>query len=115
MKKLLLALLFILFFFPVGTAWAQGTLNLAWTDNSNNEDGFKIERKTLQTGTFVEVGQTGQDIAVFADAVPDGQLYCYRVNAFNSVGASPWSAEACGTILTTPLGPTTIIITITAP
>ena len=110
-----LLLLLLIFFFPVNIAWAQGTLNLSWTDNSTNEDGFKIQRKTLQTGTFADLATTAKNIVVYADVVVDGQLYCYRVNAFNGAGPSPWSAEACGTTLTTPLGPTTIIINITVP
>lgn len=73
------------------------SLTLTWTDNSNNENGFNIERKLGQTGTFAPVGQTATDVATFIDnTVPDDQLYCYRVNAFNSSGISPWGVEGCG-------------------
>ena len=102
----------LVFLILPGLAYGQ-SLTLDWQDNSNNETGFNVERKTLQTGAFAPVGQTAQDIVTFVDAVPDGQLYCYRVNAFNGAGVSPWSNEACGATLTVPLGPTTVTVTIT--
>ena len=110
MKTLLLSLSLILIF--ASQAFAQ-SLTLNWQDNSNNETGFNVARKTLQTGAFNSVGQTATDVTTFIDAIPDGQLYCYRVNAFNGAGVSPWSSEPCGTTLTTPLSPTTVTITIT--
>jgi len=73
------------------------SLTLTWTDNSNNETGFKIERKLGTTGTFAEVGQVGANINTFVNVPPDFQEYCYQVRAFNSVGDSPYSNEACGT------------------
>ncbi len=103
----------IVFFLLFATTALAADLTLNWQDNSNNEDGFNVERKTLQTGSFSPIGQTAKNVTTFVDAVPDGQLYCYRVNAYNGAGASPWSAEACGTTLTTPLAPTAVIITIT--
>ena len=30
----------------------SGTLQISWTDNTTNEDGFKIERKTGTTATY---------------------------------------------------------------
>lgn len=95
-------------------AW-DATLTLNWVDNSDNEDGFKIDRKLTQTGPWAEIGQVGPNITTFADNVTDQQLYCYRVKAFNNAGDSPASNEACATTLTTPLAPGTITITITNP
>lgn len=76
------------------------TATLSWQDNSNNEDGFKIERALGQTGTFAEVGQVAIDVITFVDTTPDNQLYCYRVRAFNAAGDSSYSTVACGTALT---------------
>jgi len=73
------------------------SFTLTWTDNSDNETGFKIERKLGTTGTFAEIGQVGVDINTFVDVPPDSQEYCYQVRAFNSSGDSPYSNEACGT------------------
>jgi len=88
------------------------SLTLTWTDNSDNEDGFKIERKLGQTGTFGAVGQVGADVVTYVDgAVPDDQLYCYQVNAFNASGSSPWSGEACGRDTDVIFAPGTPVVT----
>lgn len=77
-------------------------LTLAWTDNSNNEDGFKIERKLGQTGTFAQIATVGADITSYTDAgLAAGTTYCYRVRAFNTAGDSAYTSEACGTASTT--------------
>ncbi len=111
MKIKLLAFLIALLF-ASGTSFAA-TLTLNWTDNSTNEDGFKVERKTGQAGTFAEVGQTAADVTTFADTIADAETYCYRVSAFNAAGNSPPSNEACATTLTTPAVPGTVTIVIT--
>ena len=81
----------IFFFLLVALSWqsqaAAGQLQLAWTDNSNNEDGFKIERKTGTTGTYTQVATVGPNVTSYSDfGLADGATYCYRVRAFNSVG-----------------------------
>ncbi len=91
------------------------TMTLTWTDNSNNEDGFVVERKTNQDGTFAEVARTIADIVTHADTTPDNGLYCYRVKAFNTAGDSPYSNESCATGLTTPNTPVIVTITVTVP
>jgi len=112
MTKAAIALLLFLSL-ALATSAFGASLTINWTDNSINEDGFKIERKLGQTGAFAEVGTVATDVVTFVDPVPDGQLYCYRVNAFNAAGSSPWSNEACGQTLTVPLAPGTVTIVIT--
>lgn len=70
-------------------AFASTTqINLSWTDNSTNETGFKIERKT-GTGAFSIVGTTGTNIATFNDiGLIQGTTYTYRVYSYNSLGNS---------------------------
>ncbi len=62
---------------------------LCWNDNSNNENGFKIERKQTN-GTFTVVGQKGQnDACLFTDVgLLYNTQYIYRVTAFNTSGNS---------------------------
>ncbi len=43
-------------------------LSSTWTDNSNNEDGFKIERKQGQTGTFAQFATVGVNINSYTDS-----------------------------------------------
>jgi len=101
------------FLLIASSLFAAATMTLTWIDNSNNEDGFKIERKTGQSGAFAEIAQTAADVATYADTVSDNQTYCYRLKAFNAAGDSPYSNEACGTALQTPIAPGTVTITIT--
>jgi uncharacterized protein (TIGR02145 family) len=63
-------------------------VNLSWTDNSTNESGYKIQRKTTG-GNFADVGSTGVDIATFIDqGLTSNTSYTYRVYAFNAAGNS---------------------------
>jgi hypothetical protein len=72
------------------------TKHLTWIDSSNDEDGFKIERKVGATGTFVRLAVVGLNTTAYADAdTISGTVYCYRVQAFNAAGHSPFSNEAC--------------------
>lgn len=76
-----------------------GRLQLTWTDNSNNEDGFKIQRKTGTTGTFAQIASVGANVASYTDSnLSEGQTFCYRVNAFNAAGESAFTPEACATV-----------------
>jgi len=72
-------------------------LSLTWTDNSANEDGFKIERKQGPAATFDEVATVGVNISSFIDpGLADGTTYCYQVRAFNADGNSAYTNMACG-------------------
>ena len=65
-------------------------VDMSWTDNSNNEDGFRVERSDDGGGIWNEVGTTAADVATFSDAgLTPGTAYMYRVYAFNlAVGDS---------------------------
>lgn len=87
--------------------------NLAWQDNSDNEDGFKVERKTpsIPGDTFGEIAQVGANVSTYKDTVTDGQQRCFRVRAFNAAGDSAYTNEACG--LPKPRDPITLTVTVT--
>jgi hypothetical protein len=73
-----------------------GTLGATWMDNSSDEDGFKIERRTGTTQTYTEIAIVGANVTSYNDSgLVDGETYCYRVLAFNAAGSSPYSDEAC--------------------
>jgi uncharacterized protein (TIGR02145 family) len=64
-------------------------VNLSWTDNSTNEIGFKIQRKT-GTQTFTDIATTSQDVTNYSDdGLTAGTTYTYRVYSFNNAGLSP--------------------------
>jgi len=69
-------------------------INLQWTDNSNNETGFKIERKTA-TSQWAQIGMTGMNSTTYSDqGLTPNTTYYYRVAAYNSIGNSNYSNEA---------------------
>jgi uncharacterized protein (TIGR02145 family) len=72
-----------------GTVASTTQINLSWTDNSTNETGFKIERKT-GTGSYAVVGNTTAEIITYSDSgLTPNTTYTYRVYSYNSAGNSP--------------------------
>src|SRR5207249_4021036 len=47
------------------TAVSSTQVNLAWTDNSTNEDGFKIERSTDGV-TFTQIATVGVNVTIYS-------------------------------------------------
>lgn len=81
-------------------------INLSWNDESDNENGFKIERKT-SGGEYAEIAQVGANSGVFSDTgLTADTTYLYRVRAYNNDGNSAYSAEAtAATLGTVPAAP----------
>ncbi len=79
------------------TAVALGptSIKLEWNDNSDNESGFKIERKTGFDGTFILIDSVGENITSYTDnTVLDTTLYSYRIYAYNAQHVSAYSNVA---------------------
>ncbi len=73
----------------IGASTAQ--INLSWTDKSNNEDGFRIERRT-ESGSFAFVTNVAAGTASYGDTgLQATTVYYYRVRAFNAFGDSLFS------------------------
>jgi hypothetical protein len=69
-------------------------VSLAWKDNSTNEDGFQIERKTGSKGSWQLLNTVPANSTKFTDASAARRTtYVYRVRAFNVAGASAFSNE----------------------
>ena len=80
------------------TSLLSNKVSLSWTDNSRDETGFKIQRKTGATGTYATIKTTAANVTAYNDtAVIDGTLYYYRVCATNGARDSAFSNEASGT------------------
>lgn len=97
----------------VATPVSGTQINLSWTDNSPNETGFKIERKTGVGGTYAEVGTTAANINTFSSTgLAIGTQYYYRIRSTNAQGNSPYSAEATATTYSLPAAPSGLARTV---
>ena len=57
-------------------------INLAWTDNSTNESGFKIERSADGGATWTQIGTVTANIRTYNNTgLTFGTTYSYRVRA----------------------------------
>jgi fibronectin type III domain protein len=93
------------------TASAAGlrAVMVSWSDKSNNEDGFRLERSADGGATWATVATSAANISSVADYdVASETQFCYRVSAFNGEGVSPPSNTSCAT---TVAGPTDLAIT----
>lgn len=89
------------------TPVSAGQIRLDWQDNSQNETGFKLERrKKNPDGTWTawtQVAQTGINMNSYGNLGLSSQTtYQYRVRAYSSAGGmfnSAYSNEAEATTL----------------
>ncbi len=69
-------------------AVSSSQIDLTWTDNSDNEDGVRIERSTDGT-IWSEIATVGADVTSYSDTgLAPATTYNYRVVAFNIKGDS---------------------------
>ena len=75
-------------------------INLAWSDNSNNETGFKIEQSTDNV-SFTQVNiAAANSTTLAATGLAPLTAYYFRVRATNSAGDSGYTNTASATTLT---------------
>ena len=83
-------------------------IKLTWRDRSDNEIGFKIERKK-EDGNFAEIDTVKANVTSYSDSGLEGDTrYTYRVRAYNAAGNSGYSNEARATTKAAPLAPTNL-------
>ncbi len=87
---------------PVGlfsTAISSSHISLSWLDNSDNEAGVQIERKTGFSG-WRQIDSVSANVTTYSNTgLSVGSTYYYRIRAYNSVGNSDYSNEANATTL----------------
>ena len=73
-------------------AFSETQIELTWTDNSNNETGFELERAAAMTGPFTKVTTTAADAAKHTDtALTKDTTYFYRLRSVNPAGSSTYT------------------------
>jgi len=76
----------------VAVATSSSQINLTWADNSNFEDGFKIER--WNGSSYSQINMVGANVNSYTDSgLAASTTYSYRVRAYNSAGDSGYSNE----------------------
>jgi hypothetical protein len=86
------------------TPTSSSQINLSWTDNSDNEEGFEIERCTGPACTvFAPIATVGTNVATYRNTgLTANTVFSYRVLAYNSAGDSDYSNTAGATTLAVP-------------
>jgi len=80
------------------TTVSSSQIDLAWTDNSTNETGFKIERKTGAGGAYSQIDTVGANVTSYSDkGLSASTPYYYHVCAFNALGDSEYSNQTSAT------------------
>jgi len=77
--------------------FSPSEIDLNWTDNASDEDGFDIERSP-DGSLWALIDSVGADSVSYRDSgLNDDTTYHYRVAAFNGAGSSPYSNSASAT------------------
>lgn len=88
---------------PQATAVSTSEIDLTWTDNSGNETGFQVERRTVG-GTYAVVASVGPNTtSAPVPGLDAGSLSVFRVRATGSSGTfSAYSPEVAAATLADP-------------
>jgi fibronectin type 3 domain-containing protein len=78
----------------VAATLSTTSIQLSWSDESQTETGFEVERRT-GSGSFVRIANLSASATTYTDdGLSPETEYTYRVRACNSGGCSPFSGEA---------------------
>jgi hypothetical protein len=75
----------------IASALSSSQIRLIWTDNSINEDGFKIER-SMDNKTWTQIDSVPMNTTGYtATGLLSNKNYYFRVRAWNVLGYSSYS------------------------
>jgi hypothetical protein len=94
----------------VATLQAGPQIRLTWTDNSNSEQSFTIE-KSVSGGAFGPLASVAANVTTYTDiGVTVGGTYQYRVKAVNAAGSSTYATSGSVLVPLPPLAPTSLTV-----
>jgi hypothetical protein len=77
-------------------AAGSSQIDLVWTDNAGNEQGFKIERSV--TGSYSQLATVSANVTSYSDtSLTSSTTYTYRIRAYNNAGNSGYSNTSTAT------------------
>jgi hypothetical protein len=94
------------------SSMAENEVELSWSDNSNNEDSFIIEREIPQIEEYQVIAIVDSNVTNYSDtSIVDGQRYSYKIKAINNFTESGYSGPVHAvTVLPAPSNLTARII-----
>ncbi|MBN1669864.1 MAG: lamin tail domain-containing protein [Kiritimatiellae bacterium] len=85
-------------------------IDLSWTDASDTEDGFKIDRRESGTSEWVRIATPGAGATRYSDTgLQAATHFYYMVKAWNGTGNSPYSDVAAATTLSNAAEPVELV------
>ena len=73
-------------------------IDLSWQDNSDEEEGFGVQRRVEGSSDWIDIGATPADLTTYSDTgLEPTTSYRYRVRAYRNIVASAFSNEAAAT------------------
>ncbi len=74
------------------TTLSRTEVNLTWSDQSSNEEGFKVERRPIDSESWAEIAQVPANSTAYRDRqLTCGSRYAYRVRGVTSGGFTDYS------------------------
>ena len=95
------------------TAVADTVIVVRWTDNSDVESGYAVERNENAMG-FVEIARTPANVTMYSDTgrFRSDSMYVYRVRTFTGVRYSSYSDSASIVVHYNLAAPTELVCTV---
>ncbi len=92
--------------FAAAVAVAGPHVVVGWSDSSNDETGFEVERRLEPAGAWTPVGSVGAGVTSLRDTSPPTPATLgYRARAVNGFGPSAWSNIATVATVDPPMPP----------